>query len=145
MSKTSAFPAHRHALQEQQPLQPCKGLWGLNALLQSTAGANFLYRTWTWILQHLPKHFTENSFKWFHLNFKKKSSSQHLTRRDTFMIQSWVCAISPDLQRLAAGGLPRNSEVLVLSEDQNVSWDIQGLQAWSQKNPVLNHTWPMLI
>lgn len=40
MSKSSAFPAHRHALQEQQPFQPCKGLRALNALLQSTAGAS---------------------------------------------------------------------------------------------------------
>ena len=113
----------------------------LDALLQSPASAHI--RTLLtgqesdFIKQHhkfhLPKQFTENSSQWFHLNFKKKKKKKRKKKKAQVNsspgeAHSWdtkpgVCYQPRSPKVSCKWGLPRNSEVLVLSEDQNVSWE----------------------
>lgn len=69
---------------------------------------------------HLPKQLTENSFQWFHLNFKKAQVNNSPGEAHSQNTKKSVCYHSSPPKVSCKYESSRNSEVIVLSEDQNI-------------------------
>lgn len=125
------IPRHSSIFSMWAHIRPpaCKGLQALDSLLRGVLprlGLGLFYRTGITFYYmtpdkfHLPKQLTGNSFQWFHLNFKKAQANNSPGEAHSQNTKKSVCYHSSSPKVSCKYELPRNSEVIVLSEDQNI-------------------------
>lgn len=153
LSQLIHTPWHSSILSAWAHVAPCRleVLQALSPLLRGVLprpGLGLFLQDWNHILirttRWIPPFQTAYGILFSMVSYElQKSASQQLTRRGT-VTKHRVRYHSSFPKVSCKCESSTNSEVTVLSEDQNTfEKEIQGLQ--SQKNPVLNHTWPTLM